>query len=127
MPNLPPTSNPYPHAAAHWGFASIALGGVFALLAPPGLLLALLLESSGYKGFSQSDKHLAAIGGYASVGVILLLTFMGICFAFTAMSAAAKQGQPVALGLAGLFLNLLALALWIGCGIAWHSQAYRFL
>jgi hypothetical protein len=127
MPNHPLDPNPYPHSAAHRGFASIALGGVFTLLAPLGLLLAFLLEASGYKHFSSSDKQLAAIGGYASVGVILLLTLLGIGLACGAMSAAAKQGQPIALGLVGLLLNVLALAMWVGCGIAWHSQAYRFL
>jgi hypothetical protein len=111
----------------HWALASVALGAVFVLIAPPALLLALWLEVSGYKGFSPSDKTLAAVGGYASVALILALVAVGVAWGVRGAQAARRQGQPSVLALCGILLNALAAALWVGAGVAWHSQAWRFL
>jgi len=122
-----PQSQPPSSAAAHYGAASIALGTVFLLLAPPALTLAFWLEATGYKGFSASDKSLAALGGYGTVIAILALSAVGVVFGARGISAARWSRQPAALGVAGVLLNGLALAVWVGTGVAWHSQAWRLL
>jgi hypothetical protein len=115
------------NSAVEWGAASLTLDGVFAIMAPVALILAYLLESTGYVRFSPWDKRLAALGGYGSVFVILLLAVVGIVFGLVGMSESRRQQRSIALGLAGVLLNGLDLFLWVGAGLAWHSSAWNML
>jgi hypothetical protein len=114
-------------SGVEWGAASLALGAVFAILAPVGLFLAAFLESTNYHGFSRSDKRIAALGGYGSVFLILVLVMAGIVFGIHSMSLARQLRRPIALGLAGVLLNGLDVFLWAGAALAWHSSAWNML
>ncbi len=111
----------------HYGLASMMLGALFVLMAPTALLLAFWLQISDYKGFSAEDTRLAARGGYASVAAIMLLSVVGIGIGMRGLLAAIKSGHTGVLSLCGMLVNLLSLAIWLGVGVAWHSQALRFL
>ena len=114
-------------SGVEWGAASLSLGGVFAIMAPVALLLAHFLESTNYHGFSRTDKRLAALGGYGSVFLILVLVMAGIVFGIHSMLVSRRQQRPIALGLAGVLLNGLDLFLWAGAALAWHSSAWNML
>ena len=114
-------------AAAHLGGASIALGSVFLIMAPPTFMLVYILSLSPLTGWNQFAKGLVAIGGYATVFLILLFALVGAVLGFRAMAAACRAGLPDALGLAGVLLNGLAVMVWLGAGVAWYDQAHRLL
>ena len=115
------------NAGVEWGAASLALGGVFALLAPIGLFLAAFLQSTNFQGFSHTDKRIAALGGYGSVFFILMLVIVGIVFGVVSMNASRRQRRPIALGLAGVLLNALDLFMWIGAALAWFATTWNLL
>ena len=62
------SDRPHPHASAYHGLASIAIAGIFLLMAVPALQLANTLQQSGYQGFNSTDRQLAAIAGYLEEG-----------------------------------------------------------
>src|SRR5262249_48967164 len=103
------------------------VGALFVLIAPTALLLAFWLQLSDYKGFLAEDKRLAAQGGYASVAAIMLLNVVGFGIGMRGTLAAGRAGHTVVLSLCGMLVNLLSLGIWLGVGIAWHSQAWQFL
>ena len=114
-------------SVVHFGVASMIVGALFILVAPMALQLALWLEISGYKGFPEEDKRLAAIAGYASVAVIVLLGIAGLCIGIRGIEAAGKSKQTAILPWCGVALNALSALIWIGVGVAWHSQAWRLV
>ena len=116
-----------PAAVLHHGLASMMLGALFILVAPMALQLAFWLESTGYKGFPEEDKRLAAIAGYVSVAVIVLLGVTGLCIGVRGIEAAGRSKETSVLPWCGVALNALSAVIWIGVGVAWHSQAWRFV
>jgi len=117
----------YPYEAAYHGLAAIALAGIVLLVAVPALQLAYWLEVSQYKGFSDEDKKLAAWGGYLGAFFAIVLCLTSVVTAARGIGAAERTGEPNILCDAGIYLGLFATAVWIGCGVAWHSQAWRFI
>jgi hypothetical protein len=116
----------HPESAYH-GLASIAIASVLLLMALPGLLLAFWMQAMNYPGWGADDKRLAAYGGYVGVVVVELLCLFAMSIALRGRGAAARTGEPVVLCTVGLVLSLFAAAVWVGCGVAWHSQAWRFV
>lgn len=114
-------------SSVEWGAASLALGGVLAILAPIGLFLAAFLESTHYSSFSRTDKRLAALGGYGSAFFALILVMAGLVFGILSITSARRQRRTIALGLAGVLLNGLDLFLWAGAALAWHASAWNML
>jgi hypothetical protein len=126
----PMTSQPEPacpHESAHHGIAAIALGGVLLLMAFPAFQMAFWLEMSGYRGWSRSDKEMAAYGGYVGAGVVEVLAVTGIVIGLRGVTAAGRTGEPRVLSLVGILMNLFAAAIWVMVVVAWHSQAAGFI
>jgi hypothetical protein len=107
-------------AGRDWGWASLVLGAVFALMVLPGLQLTRELAVNRFAGFSPSERRLAALAGYGGVMLILLLVVAAIAFGIISMLAAGRRRQPIALGLAGVLLGGLDFFMWLGVGLAWH-------
>src|SRR3954453_4224708 len=120
----------YPDVAAsrpggtEWGAASLAFGGVFALMVLPGLLLTYTLDSTGFRGFGRTELRLAAIGGYCGTLIVLGLALFGFIFGVLSIVRARQAGRPIALGFAGVLLNGLNLFMWLGALVAWHFTAW---
>jgi len=118
---------PHYHPAAHHGLASIAISGIFLLMAVPALQLANTLQRSGYQGFSDTDRQMAAYAGYAGAGVVILLSLIAAGMAVAGIRHAGRTGEPTVLCVSGLLLALFSASVWIGCAPAWHEQARRML
>ena len=99
---------------ADGGVASLALGAVVTLLAPLLLIVNVLLAAHGPTGLRMgpSDIALATIGLVICIGLVLLLGVAGLFFGFFGAAAARRHGQPLALPLAGIFLNAVGLVLF---------------
>jgi hypothetical protein len=118
----PPLPGPHPHEAAYCGLAAVPL-----LMAAPALQLAFWLEATGYKGFSPADEKLAAWGGYLAALAFFLLSLAAVRYAGRGIAAARRTGEPQALCDAGIYMGLVSALVWVGVGVAWHSQAWRFI
>lgn len=114
-------------SSVEWGAASLALGAVFAIMAPVALLLVYFLESTHYQGFGRTEIRLAALGGYAAALIIWALVIIGIVSGIYSMSASRQQRRSIALGLAGVLLNGLDLFVWLGAALAWHASVWNRL
>ena len=117
----PPADYDASRAGAEWGFASLALGGVFAVMAPPTYLLIEIVQQNSFGGFSHSDRLLAGLGGCFIAVLILALEGVGVGFGVAGINAARRHGRPTALGLAGVMLNALDLLVWAAAALAWLS------
>jgi hypothetical protein len=117
----------HPHSSAYYGIASIAISGIFLLMAVPALQLANTLQQSGYRGFDATELRLAAVSGYAGGGLVILLCLIASGMAVAGLRVANRGGEPAVLCLAGFLLSIFATLVWIGCVGAWHSQAWRIL
>jgi hypothetical protein len=107
------SESPQPRHAAEWGFASLLLGGILAILAMMLLQINLHLYLSP-PVWGATD--LRALHGVTIVGTVVFLGTAGISIAFACLSigGAYRRRQPTALGWAGLLLSVIALLLWIG-------------
>lgn len=121
--DLPPEHSP--HGAAHYGAASIAIAGIMLVIAVPALQLAFWLQFTGYKGFSEEDIRLASYGGYLGAFFALVLCGTGVVTGARGLKVAEANREPNILCDTGIYLGLFAVAVWVGCAIAWHSQAWR--
>jgi hypothetical protein len=92
---------------ADGGVASLVLGAVVTLFAPILLIVSILMAAHGPQGLrmGSSDVALATIGLIICVGLVLLLGVAGLFFGLFGVAAARRHGQPLALPLAGIFLN----------------------
>lgn len=116
-----------PQESAYFGLAAIAMAGVFLLKALPAFQMMFWLEMGGYKGWSDSDKKLAAYGGYIGAGVIVLLSLRGVVIGLRGTLASFRNGEPRILCSMGIILSPMSAAIWFLCGVAWHSPAYGFV
>src|SRR4051794_35327094 len=96
----------HPHSAAYFGLASISIAGILLIIAPIGLLIAFLIESSNYRGFAPQDKVIAGYGGYGAAAFGIVLGLTGIVTAARGMIAAYRTGEPAILCDTGLYLGL---------------------
>jgi hypothetical protein len=117
----------HPQASAYYGLASIAISAIFLLMAVPALQLSNTLAQSHYRGFSPTDQRVAAYGGYAGGGVVILLALTAAGIAVAGIRVSGRTGEPAVLCLVGLLLSLFAALLWIACVASWHSQAWPML
>jgi len=99
---------------ADGGVASLVLGAVVTLFAPLLLIANILMAAHGPAGLrmGSSDITLAIIGLVICIGLVLLLGVAGLFFGFFGAAAARRHGQPLALPLAGIFLNAVGLVLF---------------
>jgi hypothetical protein len=105
-----------PPSGVEWGAASLVLGGVFALMIPPALLLAGSVHVGG------RDEIVVEGAGYLFALLILFMSAAGAAFGVLSVSAAQRARRPIALGLAGVMLNALSLLMWAGALLAWYSN-----
>ncbi|MBA4063414.1 MAG: hypothetical protein C0501_06820 [Isosphaera sp.] len=124
---MDPRPGPHPHAAAHHGAAALALAAVFLLMTLPTFQMAFWLEAGGYRGWSAGDKRLAAYGGYAGAGLVVLLSLAGVVVGLRGNALADRTGEPRVLCVVGVVLCLFAAAVWVLVGVAWDSQARGFI
>ena len=115
---------PHPHESAYHGLASLFLSGIFLLMALPALELANTLQRSNYDGFSRTERRMAAIGGYAGAGSVIVLCLIAAGIAVAGIRVSGRTDEPAVLCVIGLLLALFAVLVWIGCGVAWHSQSW---
>lgn len=118
---------PHPHAAAHFGVAAVATAGVLLLMAVPALHLAYILQATNHAGFDPADLRRAAYGGYAGAALALVLGLTAVVTGVRGCYTADRTGEPKVLCDTGIYLGLFATAVWVGCAVAWHSQAWRFV
>jgi hypothetical protein len=107
--------------------AAIVLGTVTLLVAAPVMMLAYTLYLHQYQGFRDGDRRLLAYGGYLVVVLMTVLPTTGVRFGMRGLQIAADAGEPEELPRVGVYLCFLAATVWLGCGIAWHSQAWPFI
>jgi hypothetical protein len=105
-----------------WGLASLLAGGVFVVAGFLGIQFILTMELSHFSSIARSDFKPMAYGGYATVGLFGLFSLLSTISGFLAMLAAARQRQPVGMGLFGFLVGILALGLWVAAAVAWHSS-----
>jgi hypothetical protein len=117
----------HPHASAYHGLASFFISGIFLLMAVPALDLANTLQRSNYQGFNAMERRMAAIGGYAGAGLVILLCLIAAGIAATGIRVSRRTGEPAVLCMPALLLALFAALVWIGCVGSWHSQAWHML
>lgn len=105
--------------ATDGGVAALVLGAVVALLAPLIVLLSTLMAAHGPQGLrmGSADVTLATIALVVCCGAVLLLGVAGLFFAISGMAAARRAHQPLALPLAGLFLNAVGLLMFFAATI----------
>jgi hypothetical protein len=118
---------PHPHESAYYAIGSLAISATMILTAVPALLLASWLQVSDYKGMPPSDIRTAMYGGYIGAAFAILLCLTSVVTAARGLRPAERTGEPKVLCDSGIFLGLFATAVWIGCAVAWHSQAWRFV
>lgn len=99
--------------AAEWGLASILMAGVLDVLAMLMLHMNLYLFLSP-PVWGASDLRALFYAAVAGAIVMLGLCCISTAFAVRSLLFAVRRGQRAALGLAGLLLSMLALALWVG-------------
>jgi hypothetical protein len=118
---------------ADGGVASLVLGAVVTLFAPILLIVSILMAAHGPQGLRMgaSDIALATIGLIVCIGLVLLLGVAGLFFGFFGVAASRRHGQPLALPLAGIFLNAAGLVLFFLVSIdvifvlTWFHRAIR--
>lgn len=123
----PNSTKVHPYQAAYYGLAAIAMAGIFLIMALPAFQMSFWLEVNGYKGWSETDKKLAAYGGYIGAGAIVLLSLIGAGIGMLGGVSAMRTGESKILSGVGTILSLMSAAIWFLCGVAWHSTAYRFI
>jgi hypothetical protein len=107
-----------PAAAGHgaqWGLASLWLGGLVVLLAPLTLIVNILMAAIGPQGLhmAQPEIRLSSYGLVIALGLVLLLGLAGLVFGVIALSAARARRQPLGLALAGIFVSVVGLLLFL--------------
>jgi hypothetical protein len=111
-------------SSAYYGLSSLAISGILLLMATPALDLANTLQRDNYRGFSESDRKLAAYGGYAAAALALVLGLGAVGIAVAGLGVAGRGREPAVLCVTALCLGLFAALVWVGCAVAWHSQAW---
>ncbi len=101
------------------GLASLLLGILVALLALLFTVVNTLMAAHGPQGLhmSASDVTLATVGFVVGILLILSLGLVGLLFGIVGLGAARQQGQSAALPLAGVFVNVVGLFLFLMAGI----------
>jgi hypothetical protein len=111
-----PSPEPLQRVASEWGLAALSIGGVLIVTAPVVLLLAVQLWEFGDRG--SCTVHLHAWLARISVAVALATAMAGVCFGTRAVHYAATRNQPAGLAVAGLWLSVMALVLWVITSVA---------
>jgi hypothetical protein len=87
------------------------------LSAPPCVQLAYSFELSGFKGIGPEDRPALALALFAWTGVSALLSLLSAAAGLRAVLAGTRLRQPVALGLLGGLLGLVAFGLWAAASV----------
>jgi hypothetical protein len=104
------------------------------LLAPLVLIVNILLASIGpaRMGMGRTEITLATYGLLIGLGLVLLLGLAALAFAVVSLAAARAARQSPALGLAGLLVSLVGLALFLFVAVdtifvlvGWSNNPFR--
>jgi len=106
--------------AFEWGLASIGIGGV--------LLLAAVIAMAMYppNPLASSDEwyeQAATLSLVAFLALSSMGAFAGITFGLRSMMLARRIGRPLALGLSGVMLGILAVVAWSSLTFVWIINA----
>jgi hypothetical protein len=110
-----------PRPSFEWGLASVLTAGVLALAAVLSYLLMYTLEVNSFRGFDRRLFVQLAYAGYVWVGSSFLLSLLSALVGLRGLVLAWTRRQPVALGLLGCLLSLMAAGLWFVAAVAWHE------
>jgi hypothetical protein len=97
--------------SAHWGLASLITGTPLLIVAP---ILLLLVRDFWTRGPSGMRVPVAFTAGLLGGTLILGLAVTGIVFGLRGWLLAVSERQPIALGLAGAILNVVAFLVLLG-------------
>jgi hypothetical protein len=109
------------HHRSDWAIASLVLGAVFAVAAPPTGSLLLALDLSQWS--TLHPRNTCALLGYAGGGGALCLCLAAVVFGVAGTVSGARRGGSIALGLAGLLLGAFDVLIWSAILASWHAQA----
>lgn len=109
---------------SEWGWASLVLGAVFAVMAPVVVLLVYVI---GADNFRATDVVPASIGGGICGSAAMALCGLGIVFGVRDVGESRRAGRPPALGLAGALLCGFDLLVWAGAAVGWVANIWNRL
>jgi hypothetical protein len=117
-------SEPAAIAIAPWhgiehSLASVVLGAVFALGGPSTALLIEFLQNAHFQGIDRVGVGVLGVAGSLGGLFVVTASVFGLVFGIMGMLAARRQHRPIALGLAGVFLNGLNVLMWLGLLLCW--------
>jgi hypothetical protein len=98
---------------AEWGLASLLTGGFLMVGAITFLVLALVARDIGDRFFVRLDILIITSLLSILTVTVLVISVFSVIAGLRGIFAARARKQPVALGLLGFLLSLLALGLWI--------------
>jgi hypothetical protein len=105
-------------AAFEWGLASIAIGGVLVI----GAFTAWANVAYTADPFATSGDWIVRAQSL-SFGALLALSgltaFAGVGSGLRSIMLARREARPLALGLSGVLLSILAMVAWTGVALSW--------
>jgi hypothetical protein len=104
--------------AREMAFASIVLGGVFAVMAPGMLVFEAIFTDARFRmNQSQLEKDITLIAAIG-IGLAVMTTLtVSLVFAVRSFLGAGAEGQPRALPLAGCLLSGFSFVVWLGMSV----------
>lgn len=103
--------------ATDWGLASLAVGGLFLLMAPVQLIFNSLYWSIGRHHAAPGEIQQARIAGTVAGLAFVGLIGFGIVCGFRGLGLARQTGQAAALPLAGIVIGFVDVVLWLGLSV----------
>ena len=100
---------------------ALLTAGVLVVAAVLAYQFIYTLEVNGFRGFDRRLFTQLAYAGYAWVGASFLLSLLCAAAGFWGLILGWVRRQPVAAGLLGCLLGLLAAGMWLAAGVAWHE------
>jgi hypothetical protein len=109
---------------AHWGMASLLMGGFLSMGAGLALIFTLVWWKIGPQGIDIPFAFLGCVLGLitAAAGSVT-----SIIFGMRGWQQSAAQQRNAALGIAGTLTSFVALGLWIAVGIALLDMLFYFM
>ncbi len=101
-------------AGAQWGLASLTIGSVIFLASPILLLFNTIFAQGGRAGVPMGAAWTASMIGWS---LLLLLAIASIGFGIRGIRLACREGQSLALGVAGTCMSIGGFLSWLIAGI----------
>jgi len=109
---------------AHWGLASLLMGGFLMLGALITLVVNLLFWSVGPRGIPM---HLAFLGCVIGLAAVVGLNIVSLLFGIRGWQQAQLEQRPAGLPIAGTLTSSVALIGWVGVGLDLLAIIHSFM